>query len=76
MDAGGSSPTTLPGTIERLSWAQTIEAGAARAALKREVAAVLPQLERLYLDEAMRTNDAREGIAAFLERRAPNWSDS
>jgi cyclohexa-1,5-dienecarbonyl-CoA hydratase len=51
-------------------------ARAARAALKREVAAVLPQLERLYLDEAMRTNDAREGIAAFLERRAPNWSDS
>ena len=25
MDASGSSPTTLPGTIERLSWAQTID---------------------------------------------------
>jgi cyclohexa-1,5-dienecarbonyl-CoA hydratase len=51
-------------------------ARAARASLKREVAALLPELERLYLDEAMRTHDAREGIAAFLERRPPNWSDS
>jgi cyclohexa-1,5-dienecarbonyl-CoA hydratase len=48
---------------------------AARTALKREVAAVLPELERLYLDDAMRTNDAREGIAAFLEKRAPQWTD-
>jgi cyclohexa-1,5-dienecarbonyl-CoA hydratase len=30
-------------------------------------------LERLYLDDLMDTADAKEGIAAFLERRAPHW---
>ena len=33
----------------------------------------LPELERMYLDELMNTHDANEGIAAFLERRAPTW---
>ncbi len=32
-----------------------------------------PALERMYLDELMATADAKEGIAAFLERRTPNW---
>ena len=49
---------------------------ASRAALRREVAAVLPELERLYLDELMRTKDAREGVAAFLDKRAPHWTDT
>jgi cyclohexa-1,5-dienecarbonyl-CoA hydratase len=48
---------------------------AARASLKRHVATLLPELERLYLDEVMRTKDAREGIAAFLEKREPRWTD-
>jgi cyclohexa-1,5-dienecarbonyl-CoA hydratase len=50
-------------------------ARAARAALRRDVATLLPELERLYLNEVMRTKDAREGIAAFLEKRSPRWSD-
>jgi cyclohexa-1,5-dienecarbonyl-CoA hydratase len=48
---------------------------AARAALRREVHTLLPELERLYLEDVMRTKDAREGIAAFLEKRAPRWND-
>jgi len=48
---------------------------AARAGIKRHVAALLPELERLYLDGVMRTTDAREGIAAFLEKRQPRWTD-
>lgn len=48
---------------------------AARAALRRDVAALLPELERLYLDSVMHTEDAREGITAFLEKRAPRWTD-
>jgi cyclohexa-1,5-dienecarbonyl-CoA hydratase len=51
-------------------------ARAARASLRQVVASLLPELERLYLSDVMRTDDAREGIAAFLEKRAPQWTDS
>lgn len=47
---------------------------AARADLLERLEHQLPALERLYLDELMRTHDAHEGIAAFLERRTPTWS--
>jgi cyclohexa-1,5-dienecarbonyl-CoA hydratase len=48
---------------------------AARLTLRRHVASVLPELERLYLNDLMRTADAAEGIAAFLQKRRPAWSD-
>ena len=50
-------------------------ASAARLRLRQDVGTLLPQLERLYLDTLMRTEDAREGIAAFLEKRLPTWND-
>lgn len=50
-------------------------AAAARWSLAEHVRRVLPELERLYLDELMRTEDAAEGIAAFLQKRAPTWMD-
>jgi len=33
----------------------------------------LADIERLYLDELMKTEDATEGLNAFLEKRAPHW---
>ena len=50
-------------------------AAAVRAGLLAQVRATLPLLERLYLEDLMRTHDAGEGIAAFLEKRRPVWTD-
>jgi len=33
----------------------------------------LADVEALYLEKLMRTRDANEGLAAFLEKRAPKW---
>jgi cyclohexa-1,5-dienecarbonyl-CoA hydratase len=34
----------------------------------------LARAEKIYLEELMQTSDAQEGIAAFMEKRAPKWS--
>jgi len=33
----------------------------------------LPAVEKLYLDDLMSSEDAHEGLAAFMEKRAPVW---
>ena len=48
---------------------------AARLRYNRTVLEDLDGAERIYLDDLMRTEDAREGIEAFLEKRAPRWKD-
>jgi cyclohexa-1,5-dienecarbonyl-CoA hydratase len=50
-------------------------AAAARTDLVSRVRQTLPELERLYLDDLMRTEDAVEGIAAFMDRRPPDWKN-
>jgi cyclohexa-1,5-dienecarbonyl-CoA hydratase len=46
---------------------------ALRLPLSRRLEGELARLERLYLEELMGTEDAAEGIQAFLEKRAPVW---
>jgi cyclohexa-1,5-dienecarbonyl-CoA hydratase len=48
---------------------------AARSAHAQRVEEQISRLERLYLEELAGTPDAREGIDAFLARRAPRWAD-
>src|SRR5581483_278488 len=35
----------------------------------------LARAEKIYLEELMTTEDAQEGIRAFLEKRTPEWKD-
>ena len=50
-------------------------AAAVRLGVIEQIRVTLPRLERLYLQDLMRTSDAVEGVAAFLEKRAPRWTD-
>jgi len=49
---------------------------AARADFLPRFEAGLQRLEHLYLHDLMSTADANEGLAAFLARRKPQWSDA
>jgi cyclohexa-1,5-dienecarbonyl-CoA hydratase len=46
---------------------------AARGAMLPEVKRRLAEVEKLYLESLMKTHDANEGLAAFMEKRAPKW---
>jgi len=78
-------PDRLPDTVDEW-YASTIErysaavlqraAMATRLVVLRSVDALLPQAERLYLNDLLSTVDAAEGVAAFLEKRPPRWKDA
>ena len=46
-----------------------------RLDLADRISAKLERVERLYLDDLMKTRDAVEGLTAFLEKRPANWSN-
>jgi cyclohexa-1,5-dienecarbonyl-CoA hydratase len=48
---------------------------ALRSGAAGTLADALDRNERLYLDELLPTEDAAEGVRAFLEKRPPRWSD-
>ena len=65
---------------ERAARASRLSAAAlrvARRALRRGAegspAEALPAVEKIYLRELMRTEDAGEGLESFLEKRPPAW---
>jgi cyclohexa-1,5-dienecarbonyl-CoA hydratase len=47
-----------------------------RLDLLRRMKDDLPELERIYVEELMSTHDANEGIAAFIERRTPQFTNT
>jgi cyclohexa-1,5-dienecarbonyl-CoA hydratase len=46
---------------------------AIRLSFSRRLEGELAHLENLYLEELMATEDAAEGIQAFLDKRPPSW---
>jgi len=52
-----------------------LAAKAARLGFESRLRAELPAIERLYLDELMKTEDAVEGLRAFLSKRPPRWEN-
>ncbi|MEE8386787.1 MAG: cyclohexa-1,5-dienecarbonyl-CoA hydratase, partial [Dehalococcoidia bacterium] len=46
---------------------------ASRWQMHRMLRQGMEELEQLYLDELMSTQDAAEGIRSFVEKRKPVW---
>ena len=42
-------------------------------AAREQILAHLERAEALYLGELMKLSDAHEGVAAFMEKRTPEW---
>jgi len=66
-----ASKHLLPKSASSLRLAQR----AARCSFNETLLRQLPQVEKLYLEELMATDDANEGIASFLEKRSPVWKN-
>ena len=69
-------------TLELLSKLRELSAAALELTKKaidmgrgRSLDSVLMEVEDMYLHELMKTNDATEGIKAFIEKRKPVWRD-
>lgn len=58
-------------TLSRAALASALKA--IRAASDKPFDAALDAAEAIYLKELMTTDDAKEGLAAFLEKRKPTW---
>ncbi|MBJ6749515.1 cyclohexa-1,5-dienecarbonyl-CoA hydratase [Geomonas anaerohicana] len=48
---------------------------AARSQFAQRVRAKIEFVEKLYLEEMMKTHDSVEGLMAFVEKRQPTWLD-
>jgi len=76
-------PEELPAAADEFVGRLTRQSGAVLRLTKRAVrlgggtsfGEGLAAVEELYLGPLMDTEDAREGLAAFMEKRAPVWKD-
>jgi cyclohexa-1,5-dienecarbonyl-CoA hydratase len=61
--------TSLSGSVLRMT------KRAVRAAKGLPFHEALARVERIYLDDLMPTEDAKEGLTSFLEKRTPVWKN-
>ena len=62
--------TKLSGIVLKLTKEATL------AGLNDDPERGLQAIEKIYLERLMKTNDAIEGLKAFLDKRKPAWKDS
>jgi cyclohexa-1,5-dienecarbonyl-CoA hydratase len=67
VEAFASSLATLSRPVLRLAKRAIVEG------LDAPAGEALHAAERIYLDDLMELDDAREGLAAFMEKRPPSW---
>ncbi len=62
-------------TAERISKLSSASLALAKKAFydRPQLQQALDRAEQIYLEELMKLEDAREGIAAFMEKRKPVW---
>ncbi len=65
------SENILPKSASSLRYAVK----ASRVKFNHILRKMLPELETLYIDKLMATEDANEGINSFLEKRKPEWQN-
>ena len=61
--------------LTKSSAAVAIAKKALREGLEHQFESALAGTEKIYLNELVRTEDMREGIDAFLQKRPPNWKN-
>lgn len=66
----------LAESVAQKSAAALRQAKRALRAGRGDVEARMAEVTRIYLDDLMATADAAEGLAAFMEKRTPEWSHS
>jgi cyclohexa-1,5-dienecarbonyl-CoA hydratase len=62
--------TALSGLVLKMAKKATLRG------LRDDVDAALRDIEKIYLEELMKTQDAKEGLKAFLEKRNAVWTES
>lgn len=70
VEGWGDRLCALSAPVVRLAKRATL-IGAGQGALQERLA----RIEKLYLEDLMRLDDAREGVQAFMDKRTPQWRD-
>ena len=74
-DVDGEGERLLAALMRKSGAALALARRALRSGAAGTLADALDRNERLYLEGVLPTEDAAEGVRAFLEKRPPRWSD-